>query len=116
MKIINKTKATTIAENAVVADTFLSRIVGLLNHQSLKAGEALMIEPCQAIHMFFMKFSIDAIFVSKDDRVVGLVEAIRPFQASAIFWQARFVIEVPAGTIKTSRTQKGDTLEIKPYP
>ena len=102
-----------IAENAVVANTFLTRFAGLLNRQSLNKDEALIINPCRSIHMFFMRFSIDAIFVNKDNRVIGLVEAIKPFQLSTIFWQARFVIEVPIGTIKISKTQKGDALAIK---
>ena len=113
MKILNTTKATMIAECAIVANTFLSRIIGLLNRKSLEAGEALMITHCRSIHMFFMRFPIDAIFINKENRVVGLLFGIKPFRLSPVFWQASFVIELPIGSIERSKTSVGDTLEIK---
>lgn len=113
MKILNTTKNTVIAEHATVAETFFARITGLLHRTGLSKNEALLIVPCNSIHMFFMKFPIDAIFVDKEYRVVGLVEAIKPFQVSPVFWRAHFVIEGPAGMIRDSKTALGDFIDSK---
>ncbi len=111
MRILNKSKNTVIAQNARVADTFGARMKGLLGRHEIPAGEALVITKCQSIHMFFMRFAIDAIFVDGQERVVGLVEDIRPFGLSPLFFKARYVIEVAPGTITKTRTELHDHLE-----
>ena len=111
MKIFNKSKNTIIARNVSLADTFWTRMKGLLGSEEIVAGEALVITKCQSIHMFFMRFAIDAIFVDDQDRVVGLVEGIRPFRLSPIFFRSRYVIELKAGTIAATKTSLGDHLE-----
>ena len=110
MKIRNLTQNTIIANEASLAETPLSRMVGLLNRSSLNSQEALVITQCQSIHMFFMRFSIDAIFVDASDHVVGLVKGIKPFRLSPIFFKASYVIEVAEGVIAETKTQLGDQL------
>ncbi|VAX37455.1 hypothetical protein MNBD_UNCLBAC01-523 [hydrothermal vent metagenome] len=112
MKILNKTKKNIIAEQATVADTFISRMVGLLAHKSLLSNEALIITQCNSIHMFFMSFAIDVIFVNKRDEVVGLIRNIKPFRLSPIFWKSSYAIEVSVGVIDLSKTELGDVLEL----
>lgn len=113
LSIRNATKNTVIAGQARVADTFLSRMVGLLNRRSLSPDEALIITRCQSIHMFFMRFAIDAIFVDRSNQVVGLVKGIKPFRLSPIFFKSSFVIELPQGSIVQSETSVGDKIEMK---
>ena len=60
--------------------------------------------------MFFMKFTIDAVFVDNNKIVVGLAEGIKPFEMSPVFFKARDVIEVPAGKIRETKTQIGDQI------
>ena len=113
MRIINPTQKTVIAENFKIADTFFSRFIGLLNRRSLESGEALIITRCQSIHMFFMRFTIDAVFIDRNDKVVGLVERIKPWRLSPVFFKADRVIELPEGVIDLSKTSLGDQLIIK---
>lgn len=94
-----------------MADSFFSRLVGLLDRKEILPGEALIITHCQQIHMFFMKFPIDVIFVDRSDIVVGLVENISPFSMSPMFLQAHRAIELPAGAISYSRTSLGDIVQ-----
>ena len=110
MKITNQNKNTVLAENARLADTVLTRLTGLLNRSSLNPDEGLVITQCRSIHMFFMKFAIDVVFVDKTDRVVGLVERIKPFRMSPYFLKAACAVELPAGRIAESRTEKGDII------
>lgn len=72
--------------------------------------EALVIIPCQSIHMMFMKFPLDVIFLDGKDKVVGLVQRIKPFTMSPFFWKSSCAIELPAGTIEKTGTQVGDQL------
>ena len=113
MKIINTTHNTVVADNGRMADSAVSRMVGLLNRSSFLDGEGLVITKCNSIHMFFMKFAIDCIFVDKNNQVVGLVENIKPFRLSRIFFNASYVIEVPVGVIKQSETQVGDQIDLQ---
>lgn len=86
-------------------------MVGLLTRTSLPHGEALVITRCQSIHMFFMRFAIDAIFVDKNNRAVGLCQRLKPFHLSPIYFQSSYVIELAEGSIAETKTAVGDQLQ-----
>jgi len=79
----------------------------------LLPGSGLIIVPCNSIHMFFMRFPLDIIFIDKSDTVVFLIENIKPWRFSRIVRKAHSVIELPAGIIHESRTEIGDILKIE---
>ncbi len=110
MKILNQTQGVTLATDVKLADSFLSRLVGLLNRSDLKDNEGLLITRCQSIHMFFMRFPIDVIFVDKHHVVVGLVNDIKPFCVSPHFFKANYAIELKSGIIAKTHTKVGDLL------
>jgi len=112
LHIHNTSKNTSLATRAEIAQTTRSRAIGLLNRSSLGEGEALVIKPCRSIHMFCMRFAIDAVFVSKDHRVVGLLNGIKPNRLSPIYWKANYVIELPEGVVSKSLTEVGDEIEL----
>lgn len=110
-RVRNATRGTVVAERVRNARTFLARTRGLLGRSSLEPGEGLRIEPCSSIHMFFMRFAIDAIFVDREGRVTRTVENLRPWRLALGGRGARAVIELPLGTIAATRTEPGDRLE-----
>jgi uncharacterized membrane protein (UPF0127 family) len=112
MPIINKTKQVNLASYVEIADNPFTRMKGLLGKLGLSEGYAFVIKPCNSIHMLFMKFAIDVIFVDQKNIVIGLVEQIKPFEFSPVFWKSSCAIELPAGTIKKSQTQLNDQLTI----
>lgn len=112
MKIFNLTRQKSIANNAFKADTFVDRAKGLLDREKINFDEALIITHCQSIHMFFMRFAIDVIFVDRKNVVVGLVENIQPFCLSPVFFNADYAIELPVGVIAESQTALGDSISI----
>ena len=114
MKIINKSKGVVLADRARLADTFWTRMVGLLDRAALEKGEALVITRCQSIHMFFMRFPIDAVFVDKSNRVVGIVTAIQPCRLSTIFFRSSYCIELPAGQSADFQVAINDQIECIP--
>ena len=110
MRVLNKTQNRVIASKAVLADSFFTRAKGLLGRTSLSSDEALVITHCNSIHMFFMKFAIDAIFVDKTHHVVGLLEGIKPNQLSPVFFKSIYVVELKEGKIQESGTKLGDEI------
>lgn len=110
MRIINSSKQSVLAEDGKIADTFFSRMKGLLGKDDFLSGEGLIITRCQSIHMVFMAFAIDAIFINKDKEVVGLVRNIKPYAFSRIYMKASCVIELPVGTIDSTRTEIRDVI------
>lgn len=101
-----------MAEDAVIADKPLSRMKGLLGRKELKAGQAVVLRPCNSVHTFFMRFSIDVIFVDKKNRVVKTISSLASFRLTRIYFSSSFAIELPAGTILSSSTRKGDLIGI----
>jgi uncharacterized membrane protein (UPF0127 family) len=97
-----------------MARSMRDRTVGLLGASSLPSGQGLWIERSPSIHMFFMRFAIDAVFVDADDRVVKVVERLRPWRV--VLWArgARDCIELPAGSVGGTATAVGDQLAREP--
>lgn len=105
-----------LASDADIAETFLARLVGLLKTPELSVGQGLHIVSCNQIHMFGMKYAIDAVFINKDLKVVGLCNNIRPGQISALFASAHSCLELPAGIISDTDTVVGDEIETGTAP
>lgn len=113
--VYNKTKETFIAFRVRVADSILSRLIGLLGKRVLKPDSGVWIVPANAIHTIGMLFSFDVIMIDRDFKVVGLHELIRPFRITRPNFRAESIIEVPAHTIFRSHTEIGDQLVIEQY-
>ena len=97
-----------------VASSMLDRTVGLLRTPSLAPGEGLWIEQSPSIHMFFMPYAIDAVFVSKQGRVTKIAANLKPWRV--VLWArgARDCLELPAGRAAESGTRVGDELALEP--
>ena len=116
VRVHNLTRGTAVAERCRVASSLRDRGVGLLATRSLAAGEGLLIERTQSIHMFFMRFAIDVVFTDRDARVTRTVANLRPWRV--VWWArgARDCIELPVGALVASSTAAGDQLRFDPLP
>ncbi|HEU5182828.1 MAG TPA: DUF192 domain-containing protein [Candidatus Polarisedimenticolia bacterium] len=114
MRAVNPRSEAELATQVVKADTFWTRLRGLTGRTGLESGEALWIVPCRSIHTHGMAFPIDVVFLDRDRNVVGLEENLSPGRFAPIRWKARTVLELPAGTVRRSRTRIGDRIEIEP--
>ena len=110
MQVFNKTRILTVSGAAARADTFTTRLLGLIPRSSLGAEEGLLLEPCAMIHMCFMGFPIDAVFLDRDLKVLRVMENMRPWSFSPWVRGARGVLELPAGRC-AGRVAEGDSLE-----
>jgi uncharacterized membrane protein (UPF0127 family) len=111
MRVWNATREVWLAAHVEVADRFVRRLVGLLGRRSLPPEHGLLITRCDSIHTIGMRFPIDAVFVDRGSRVVKAVEALRPFRVVWPVRRAIAVLELPAGTIRRTRTRVGDELQ-----
>jgi uncharacterized protein len=98
-----------IAQTVIPAFESDGRRKGLLGRDSFAEGSAMVIAPSNAIHTFFMRFSIDALFVRRNGVVVKVRRNIPPWRAAASLW-AYAVIELPAGTLGVDDARVGDVL------
>ena len=112
IQVRNLTRDAVLADAASVADTSETRRTGLLKHTGLASGEGLWIVPCESVHSFFMKFTIDVLYLDRQHKVKKIRPRMVPWRASACL-TAHSVLELPAGAITQTGTQAGDQLEIK---
>jgi uncharacterized membrane protein (UPF0127 family) len=100
-----------LADRILTAFDSHSRRTGLLKHDTLPAGDALVIAPCGAVHTFFMRFPIDLVFVDRDGRVLKTRERVAPWRVAGSL-RAFATIELPAGTLERTKTARGDVLSV----
>lgn len=114
MMVVNATRGRCLAEDCRVARGLWARLWGLLGQRGLSPGKGILLQPCQAIHTFLMRFPIDVLFVDSRHRVVHLVEKMPPYRLSPFVGQAHYALELPVGSIGQSGTQVGDQLQLVP--
>ena len=112
-KARNITRNTAIGNAIREASTFLARSRGLLGKDGLAPGEGLWICPCGSIHSLGMRFDIDALFLDRNLKVVGRYDRFRTNRISRVFWNARGVLELPAGTIEKTGTEVGGEIQFE---
>lgn len=114
--VYNKTRETFVASEAKVADGYFSRLVGLLGktRRWARPGRGLWILQSHGVHTIGMLFSIDLMFLDRDNLVVHLEEHVRPFRISRVSLKSSSVLELPTHTIFRTGTQVGDQLEMGP--
>lgn len=95
------------------ADTFFKRLRGLIGRKNLPQGYGLMIVPCNSIHMLFMKFDIDAIFIDKNFVIKKIVENVKTWTGLAFCFGAWAVVEVSAGEASRLNLAVGQKLEVE---
>lgn len=103
-----------------VADSWLARLRGLIGRRGLASGEGLYLPGTNGVHMFFMRFAIDVVFVGAPRAdgariVVALKPNLKPW-TGLVPWVrgARGAVEVPAGSLTGSGLSVGDYVTLAP--
>jgi uncharacterized membrane protein (UPF0127 family) len=113
MKVTNSTRNVVLAGRAGRAAGFFARGRGLMFTPPLPEGGGLVIEPCNSIHMFFMRYPLDILFLDREGRVVFMYRGIKPWRMGRVVRGARTAVELPEGTIDRTGTQLGDLLRLE---
>jgi len=101
-----------VCERCAVAGTPLRRLRGLLGRRGLPRDEGLLIRPTSSIHMFFMRFPIDAVFLDKELVVRRVAGNLKPWRI-AYARRTRSVLELAAGEAERRALLAGQQLILK---
>lgn len=113
MRVVNRTREIVLGEKVRTAQTFLSRLVGLLGAAAIAEGEGLWIVPCRSVHTLGMRYPIDVAFLDARGVVVGILEGLPPNRVGRVVREARGALELRAGTLAATGTAPGDRLEFE---
>src|SRR4051812_42931945 len=109
---VRRPDGTVACERCFVADTAPTRMRGLLGRSSLEPGEGILIKPTNSVHMLFMRFAIDVVFVDRELAVRKVVERLRPWRMAGCRG-ARAALELPAGAAGRSGITVGERLSLE---
>jgi uncharacterized protein len=109
----NQTRQTFLASELKIAASHISRLLGLMftSPDSFGFGSGLWIVPSHGVHTLFMRFSIDVVYLDKEDVVVHVEENVKPWRMAPLVMEAATVLELPAHTIWNTGTAIGDQIE-----
>ena len=99
-----------LADHVSVADSFVTKFLGLMGKKGLKKGEGLLLKRCSSIHTCFMKFAIDVVYLDKNYKVL-YIETVFPWRVGKIVKGAKNVLELPQNS--TTGLIVGEQCEIK---
>jgi uncharacterized protein len=94
-----------------MADSFFTRFKGLMFRKEAIENEGLWIVPCNAVHMFFMKFPIDIILLNEQKEVVKVYHSLKPWKMTKPVKGAYSTLELPAGAIEKLGISIGTKIE-----
>lgn len=113
LRAFNLTRKTQLASSVEVAGTGSTRTKGLLGRKGLPPGVALWIVPCEAVHTFWMQFSLDLVYLDRGLRIRKIRRNVAPWRLSACL-TAHSVLEFAAGSVSEELAQLGDEIEFTP--
>jgi len=110
----NRTRQVHLATRLKVAGSHWSRFRGLMctSATQFRAGDGLWIVPCRGVHTFAMNFPIDVLYLSANLVVVHMEQNLKPWRLGRVTLAATSVVELPSGTLGSTGTKLGDTIEI----
>ena len=106
----NPARGSTLGTRIALADRWWLRLRGLLGRSGLEPGEGLILRPCRAVHMAWMSFALDVVFLDQHGSVVASYPGLPPGGRTRWHAAARDALELPAGTLAATGTQNGDTI------
>lgn len=104
---------TVVASEVGMADNYFKRLKGLMFKPGMERHRGLLIEPCNQVHTFNMKFDIDVIFLDRSFKVIYIEHSMRKGRTTKIIKNAHYVLELCAGVAKEKNINIDDVLSIK---
>jgi uncharacterized membrane protein (UPF0127 family) len=119
IRALNQTRGTVLCERLEDAGGLGGQSRGLLGRDGLEPGSGMLFEngrftPMMWMHMFFMRFAIDIVFLGRGGKVVKVNRNLKPWRVSSMVFGARLALELPAGAAEASGTEPGDQIKFEP--
>jgi uncharacterized membrane protein (UPF0127 family) len=102
-----------------LADSWLARLKGLIGRRELPPGHGLYLPRTNGVHMFFMRFPIDCVFLGAERSdgtrpVVAIRERLAPW-TGIVWWVrgAKAVAELPAGAVSEAGLRAPDLVVLR---
>ncbi len=111
-KVMHKNTSTVIADSAKMADNAWDRLVGLMFSKEMNGFDGLIFIPGNSIHTCFMRYEIDVVFLNNDNKVVRVIEKMKPWRFTKFYLKATKALELPAGKLK-NLLHEGDEVVIE---
>jgi uncharacterized membrane protein (UPF0127 family) len=117
LQAINHTRGTMLCARLEDAGGLVGQRRGLLGRNSIDSDQGLLFvrnhfEPFMWMHMFFMRFAIDIVFLNHDNEVIHISHRLKPWRTSPILFRARKALELAAGAAERNGTRVGDQIAI----
>lgn len=90
-----------------IAKSFLSRLRGLMLRHRLAEGRGLLLAPCNSIHMLFMRFSIDVIYLDENFCIKKIARDVMPWIGMSFCFGAWGALELPSGEAQRLNLEVG---------
>jgi hypothetical protein len=119
IRALNQTRGTVLCARLENAGGLAGQGRGLLGRDGLEPGTGMLFDngrftPFMWMHMFFMRFAIDIVFLGRGDTVIKINSHLKPWRVSSVVFGARRALELPAGATDQSATQVGDRITFEP--
>jgi len=119
LRALNQSRGTVLCARLENAGGVAGQSKGLLGRDGLEPGSGMLFDnsrftPMMWMHMFFMRFTIDIVFLDRGDKVIRISRQLRPWRVSAMVFGARRALELEAGAAEKSSTQVGDQITFEP--
>ena len=115
-RLMRKQDLVMVAENTAIANTFWTRLKGLIGKKEFHFGEGLLFPDNNSIHMWMMNRPIDVVFLKetiseKEWSVLQVHRSLKPWKLLPVMcFKADDTLELPAGTIDRVQLKTGEVL------
>ncbi len=119
MRAINQTRGTVLCAHLEDAGGLAGQSRGLLGRDGLAPDQGMLfaagaLTPFMWMHMFFMRFAIDIVFLDRTGRVIKIDRELKPWRLSSLVFRAATALELAAGAAERARTESGDQIIFEP--
>ncbi len=102
-----------IADPVVKAQSFLDKLFGLIIKKKLITKEGFLLYNCNSIHTFWMRYSIDVIFLDTDGEVLAIFSGLKPFRVTPFIKNASHALEMISGSVDENFLGTGDIIQFE---
>lgn len=105
-------KAVTIGSDIGLADTFSTRLFGLLGRTGLDPGSGILIRPSSGVHTIGMRFPIDVVGLDRRLRVLKIWRRLPAWRITSVSFRIHSMLELAPGQIDSCGIEPGDQLAL----